>query len=204
LTDAEVDNLIKKIAPAEGQTADDVLNSIQQTLQHFRSEKPAGDAGSGDQADAADGASKNAAPAGVGPSVPLNTAAQKTQTHAAPLSPADQKRNDNLEKKFSWIGPGDAYIFEASKGHTVFKEGVAFTGFFMSRDPETKRIIMGNVKVTPKKASGGWILTVAAGTQLYDVAGSWGVSKTLDMPAVAGAGMANTGAPAAKPAGAGQ
>jgi Domain of unknown function (DUF4157) len=226
LTDAEVDTLIARIASGENKSADQLLDSIQQTLQQFRAQKPASDAGAGDSsaapadpgakdstaqkdgaptdptaqkdagatdpanAGADTGDKKPKAPDAAGPSVPVNSAATKTQNQAPPLSDEAKKTNDQLDQKYDWVGPGEGYVF--GDASVVFKDGVPFNAFFVARDDKTKRVLLGKVKVTPKKAGAGWTLIVSPNSPLYDASGQWGVTKRLELPAIAGAGQGKT------------
>jgi hypothetical protein len=130
----------------------------------------------------------------------VTTAATKTQTQAPALSDDAKKTNDKLDQQYGWVGPGEGYVL--GDASLVFKDGVPFTGFFIARDDKTNRVIIGKVKVTPKKAGAGWTLIVSPNSPLYDASGKWGVTKSLQIPAVAGAGQGktNTGAADQKPA----
>jgi hypothetical protein len=223
LTDAEVDTLIARIGSGENKSADQLLDSIQQTLQQFRTQKPVGDAGAGDSsAPPADAGAKDSAgqkdaaptdpaaqkdagagtdPAGAaadsadkkpkapdaaGPSVPVNSAATKTQAKPPALSDEAKKTDNKLDQQYDWVGPGEAYLF--SDASVVYKEGVPFTAFLIGRDDKTNRVFLGKVKITPKKAGAGWTLIVSPGSGLYDASGQWGVTKRLEVPAIAGSG----------------
>ncbi len=185
LTDQEVDQLISKIASAQGKSADEVIDAVRQAVTAVRAASQPGGGSAQTPADATD-AGAEAQPKTAPPAAPLESVATKTQKPGASLSAEAKKTDAKLEDKFGWVQAGQTFV--GGPADLVFQEGVPFNATLISRDPTSHRIVIGHVKVTPKRGGAGWVLVVSGGAPLYDASGQWGTTKASEVPAFAGAG----------------
>jgi hypothetical protein len=175
LTDAEVDKLLTRLEPAAGKSEEEIVDSVREGVKTLRSGK--------------DGEAGPAAPeASEGTNEPGNKSGGVATDDIAVKSKQgkkDPKTEADLEKKIGRrVKVGETRI--AGPRDIVCASGKPFSGFIYGRDSEGS-LFIGRGPITPRLVDGAWRLEVQAGIQLFGAAGAYGATKSLTIPAFAGA-----------------
>ncbi|WOO32545.1 DUF4157 domain-containing protein [Diaphorobacter limosus] len=194
LTDAEVDELLRRMGPATGKTEDQVVESLRQGMAALRAGKAAQDSPAADPAPA----SPDATPP---PAADQDSLGDPQVVPADPAKPPTRTDKDVIPiydevlAKLEWIQPGNSYLL-MNKPPYLSRHSYPMTHF--GRDSQG-RLFVGSVMVRIDKQAGNqWTVTLQAGAPLYTTGRRYGTTRTRSATVTAPAAALGTGP--AKPA----